>query len=107
MDRVGDALTEVDAPVGSVFSTGVLEAAARGLPARVTYPAPPRWLEAFWDRYGMARWNGTSAGAAAPSGSAPATPAPAVPAEEPARAVARILRELAGDVVDPSHREVP
>ena len=107
VDRVGDALTEVDAPVGSVFSTGVLEAAARGLPARVTHPAPPRWLEAFWDRYGMARWNGTPAGAAAPSGAAPATPAPAVPAEEPARAVARILRELAGGVVDPSHREVP
>ena len=41
------------------------------------------------------------------SGAAPATPAPAVPAEEPARAVARVLRELAGDVVDPSHREVP
>ena len=95
VERAAPALARVDAPVGSVFSTGVLEAAARGLPARVTHPAPPRWLEAFWERYGMARWNGTADGAAAPGPSAPATRPPEAPAEEPARAVARFLRHHA------------
>ena len=36
-----------------MFSTGVLEAAARGLPAWVDFPDPPAWLREFWDRYGM------------------------------------------------------
>ncbi|WP_348613944.1 hypothetical protein [Kocuria rhizophila] len=96
VDTGGSSLAALDAPVASVFSTGVLEAAARGLPARVTHPDPPRWVEAFWERYGMVRWNGSASGAGAQSTSAPTTPPPAVPAEEPARAAARSLREHCG-----------
>ena len=41
IDRSGIPLRELGAPVVSVFSTGVLEAAAAGLPAWVTLPDPP------------------------------------------------------------------
>lgn len=85
IDRSGVPLTEVTAPIVSVFSTGVLEAAARGIPSWVTYARPPRWLEEFWERYAMSRW-----------GSEP-TPAPAQPRHEPAAAIARILKEFIGD----------
>ncbi|MDO4718420.1 MAG: prephenate dehydrogenase [Propionibacteriaceae bacterium] len=74
---VGDTpLREAGVPVIGVFSTGVLEAAAAGLPAFVHYPRPPRWLGQFWERYGMRRW-----------GDEP-TPAPVTPEAEPARAIA-------------------
>lgn len=43
-------------PVVSIFSTGVLEAAAAGLPAWVEYPHPPMWLRELWRRYGMNRY---------------------------------------------------
>ena len=105
VDDAGAALTAVDAPVGSVFSTGVLEAAARGLPARVTHPAPPRWLEAFWQRYGMVRWDGTASGAGAATERSPATPPPPVPGREPARAVAAVLHRAAGAVMTPNEPE--
>ena len=105
VDSSAPALTTVDAPVCSVFSTGVLEAAARGLPARVSHPAPPRWLEAFWRRYGMARWDGTAAGAGVATDRSPATPPSPVPEVEPARAVAAVLREAAGAVVAPGEPE--
>ncbi|MDO4784607.1 MAG: prephenate dehydrogenase [Propionibacteriaceae bacterium] len=72
----GAPLGEAGAPVISVFSTGVLEAAASGLPAFVHYPRPPRWLGEFWERYGMRSWGGE------------ATPAPQAPGGEPARAIA-------------------
>lgn len=49
-------LTTVDRPVVSAFSTGVLEAAARGVPAWVFHLDPPQWLDEFWERYGMRRW---------------------------------------------------
>ncbi|MBM7051409.1 RNA-binding protein [Rothia sp. ZJ1223] len=68
-------------PVVSVFSTGVLEAAIRGVPAWVYHPNPPAWLEEFWDRYGMNRW-----------GSEP-TPAPSIPSQEPAQAIAQYIKE--------------
>ncbi len=83
IDRGGRPLGQPPAPVVSVFSTGVLEAAARGLPAWVEHPDPPAWLERFWDRYRMSRW-----------GDRP-TPRPARPATEPAAAVAAHLRALA------------
>lgn len=76
LDRSRIPLAELNAPVVSVFSTGVLEAAARGVPAWVTYPSPPGWLEEFWGRYGMSPW-----------GQEP-TPPPARPELEPARAIA-------------------
>lgn len=83
LDRRGRPLAELGGGVVSVFSTGVLEAAARGLPAWVDFPDPPGWLSDFWQRYGMHTW-----------GSDP-TPAPSRPDVEPAQAVARILEGLA------------
>ncbi len=64
-------------PVVSIFSTGVLEAAAAGLPAWVTCVAPPHWVRDFWERYGLAPWGGEP------------TPSPGVPALCPSQAVAR------------------
>jgi hypothetical protein len=72
-------LRDLPTPVVSVFSTGILEAAARGVPAWSAYDVPPAWLSEFWDRYGMARY-----------GSDP-TPAPERPVAEPAAAVAAVL----------------
>lgn len=81
IDRSGTPLNEVPNPVVSIFSTGVLEAAIRGIPAWVYHPAPPVWLVEFWDRYGMNRW-----------GSEP-TPAPVQPGKEPARRIAELIIE--------------
>lgn len=82
IDRSGTPLNEVPNPVVSIFSTGVLEAAIRGIPAWVYHPAPPAWLVEFWDRYGMNRW-----------GSEP-TPAPVQPEKEPARRIAELMIEI-------------
>lgn len=49
-------LSALERPVVSAFSTGVLEAAARGIPSWVFHLHPPAWLEEVWDRNGMARW---------------------------------------------------
>ena len=81
IDRSGTPLNEVPNPVVSIFSTGVLEAAIRGIPAWVYHPAPPAWLVEFWDRYGMNQW-----------GSEP-TPAPVQPEKEPARRIAELMIE--------------
>lgn len=81
IDRSGTPLNEVPNPVVSIFSTGVLEAAIRGIPAWVYHPAPPAWLVEFWDRYGMNRW-----------GSEP-TSAPVQPEKEPARRIAELMIE--------------
>lgn len=43
-------------PVVSAFSTGILEASARGIPAWVFHVDPPAWLEDVWARYGMQPW---------------------------------------------------
>ncbi|TGN63758.1 RNA-binding protein [Nocardioides eburneiflavus] len=77
-------LARLAGPVVSVFSTGVIEAAAQGRDAWVDFPRPPAWLAEFWERYGMHR-----------SGSAP-TPPPPRPDVEPSRRVAEVLREVAG-----------
>lgn len=79
IDRSGTPLAESKAPVVSVFSTGVLEAAARGLPSWVTYRQPPFWLEEFWERYKMSRWGRNP------------TPAPPRAEVEPAKVIARFL----------------
>ncbi len=79
----GPPLVELESPVVSVFSTGVLEAAARGREAWVDFPRPPAWLGEFWERYGMHRL-----------GDSP-TPAPARSAVEPARRVAEIVEAAA------------
>lgn len=77
-------LAQLTDPVVSIFSTGVLEAAARGVPAWVAFPDPPAWLAEFWERYGMRRY-----------GEEP-TPAPVRAAREPMATVARRLVELSG-----------
>ncbi|MGB7820412.1 MAG: RNA-binding protein [Ornithinibacter sp.] len=82
VDRSTAALRELNAPVVSIFSTGVLEAATAGLPAWVYLPDPPPWVVELWSRYGLARW-----------GDDPTDPAPR-PSLEPARAVAHVVREL-------------
>lgn len=84
IDRSGVPLKELNRPVVSAFSTGILEAAARGIPAWVHYDNPPAWLKEFWERYGMAAWGGAP------------TPAPARPGTEPAVATAQILKEIIG-----------
>ncbi len=84
IDRSGVPLRELAAPVVGVFSTGVLEAAAAGLPAWVHCPAAPSWLEEFWGRYGLSRWGGT------------ATPSPERPRIEPSVTVARTLQGMMG-----------
>ncbi|WOP20109.1 prephenate dehydrogenase [Raineyella sp. LH-20] len=84
IDRDGGPLPQVEAPVVGVFSTGILEAAARGIPAWVDFGRPPRWLIEFWDRYGMHRL-----------GEAP-TPPPPEPDRPPALAVGDWLRHSAG-----------
>lgn len=76
-----DPLRAIEAPVVAIFSTGVLEAAARGVPAWVHCPDAPGWVHEFWHRYDMR-----------PYGGAP-TPALAVGADEPAARIARILEE--------------
>lgn len=74
-------LNQLDGPVVSVFSTGVLEAAAQGREAWVDFPDAPSWLVEFWERYAMSRFGHTP------------TPAPQRPAIEPARQIARIVAE--------------
>ena len=81
IDRSGVPLNELPNPVVSIFSTGVLEAAIRGIPAWVYHPNPPGWLEEFWNRYGMGRWGEDR------------TPAPPQPDIEPARRIAELIIE--------------
>ncbi|MGJ6980364.1 prephenate dehydrogenase [Aestuariimicrobium soli] len=49
----GRPLVDLGRPVVSIFSTGTLEAAQRGLPAWVHHPSPPAWVRDFWARYGL------------------------------------------------------
>lgn len=79
IDTSGTPLNQSNTPVVSIFSTGVLEAAIRGVPAWVYHSNPPAWLIEFWERYGMNQW-----------GSEP-TPAPVQPDIEPALAIANII----------------
>lgn len=76
-------LHELRQPVVGVFSTGVLEAAMRGLPGWVEATHAPAWVHEFWDRYGMRRYGGEP------------TPAPEIPADEPSRVIAQVLEGAA------------
>jgi hypothetical protein len=78
-DESGLPLRDLPTPVVSVFSTGVLEAAARGVPAWVAFDRPPPWLAEFWERYGMSRYGGTP------------TAVPNRPRAEPAALIAAAL----------------
>lgn len=75
----GAPLPELGRPVVSIFSTGTLEAAQRGLPGWVYHPDPPAWVRDFWSRYGLS-----------PFGSAPTPPAE-LPKIQPATAIAGAL----------------
>jgi hypothetical protein len=83
VDRSPTRLADVDGPIVSIFSTGVLEASARGRKAWVEFPRPPAWLGEFWERYGMHRYGDTP------------TPPPAHPEREPARTIAEIIERAA------------
>ncbi|MGO2748671.1 MAG: RNA-binding protein [Pseudoclavibacter sp.] len=78
----GLSLSSLNRPVVSVFSTGVLEAAAAGQAAWVTCVDPPAWVREFWTRYGLSQW-----------GSEP-TPAPPVPPTEPAQLIAASIARI-------------
>ncbi|HQY97863.1 MAG TPA: RNA-binding protein [Phycicoccus sp.] len=82
IDRSRLPLTHLRRPVVSVYSTGVLEAAAAGLGAWVHFEDPPAWLADFWDRQGMSRW-----------GKQPTRPS-ALPSVEPAASIASVLQEM-------------
>lgn len=81
-DTSGTPLSENCRPIASVFSTGVLEAAAAGIPSWVTAVRPPAWVRDCWDRYDMSVWGGDP------------TPSPHIPELEPARAIAASLHRL-------------
>ena len=82
-DLTGLPLRELHTSIVSVFSTGVLEAAAAGVPSWVDFPDPPEWLDQLWQRYSMSRY-----GSAEPTRIA-------VPVDEPARVIAEIITEHA------------
>lgn len=77
IQRDGSPLTDIQAPVIGVFSTGIVEAAARGIPAYADFPRPPRWLVDFWRRYRIGNVGG-----------APTAPPPAL-GLQPSTGVAR------------------
>lgn len=79
-DQSGLPITSIGRPVVSIFSTGTIEAAQRGLPAWVHHPNPPAWLKEFWSRYNLAPYRGR-----------PTPPMP-LPAVEPAVSIARAVR---------------
>ncbi len=82
VDRSPTPVRDLGRPVVSVFSTGVLEAAAAGMPAWVYLPDPPRWVREFWSRYRLKPWGGAP------------TPSPERPATEPSVAVAAAVRGM-------------
>jgi len=75
-------LLDLRAPVGAIFSTGILEAAAAGLPAFGVCQAPPRWVSELWERYEIE-----------PLGSSTGTKV-RVEATQPAEAIADLLEAL-------------
>ncbi|MDU0347525.1 hypothetical protein [Actinomyces sp. MRS3W] len=56
IDRSDTPLFRTASPVVSVFSTGILEAAARGIPAWCYAMDAPSWLVGFQTRYNMSPW---------------------------------------------------
>ncbi len=84
IDSGATPLAELNTPIVSAFSTGILEAAAKGLPAWAYHAKPPQWLAEFWQRYGMHQW-----------GDSP-TPSPPQPDIEPAEAIANAVMEAIG-----------
>ena len=75
-------LSSLNRPIASVFSTGILEAAAVGLPAWGFAINEPAWIREFWKRYNIGVWG---AGSTVP---------PVKMAEEPALSVAKQLERI-------------
>ena len=84
VDHRPGPLSTLRTPVVSVFSTGVLEAAASGRPAWVHLPDPPGWVRDLWQRYELHPW-----------GTEPTAP-PRAPSVEPRRRIAEIAGLTAG-----------
>lgn len=82
IDRLKKPLLEEPRPVVSIFSTGVIEAAAAGIPSWVMCNKHISWVEEFWERYSMSKW-----------GSDP-TPPPPLLKQEPALAIASSLQRI-------------
>lgn len=82
VDDSGVPLDRLGRGVASIFSTGVLEAAAMGLPAWVFHPNPPAWVAEVWQRYGLARWGGDP------------TPAPDLGKTAPSERIAAAVKEV-------------
>jgi len=66
-------------PVAAIFSTGLLEAMAAGIPAFGVCANAPPWVLDLWDRYGIPRY-GTST-----------PPAPPVPRDEPVSTIVDLV----------------
>lgn len=81
VDESQQPLNQINKPVVAIFSTGIIEAAIRGVPSWAYHPNPPGWLKEFWARYGMSQW-----------GDSP-TPPPALPQIEPAWSIATIITQ--------------
>lgn len=84
IDKSTTSLVDLRRPVVSIFSTGVIEAAAAGIPSWVMCSKQISWVEEFWDRYGMSKW-----------GSEPTAP-PLQLKVEPALAIASSLQRILG-----------
>lgn len=84
--RIDDGDTQLrllTSPVVSVFSTGLLEAAAQGRPAWGYHPNPPAWLSEFWGRYAITQW-----------GDQPTKNPVARGSGDPARSIAKVVARL-------------
>ena len=79
IDDSGRPLASLDGGVVGVFSTGVLEAAARGLRAWVHHPDPPAWVGELWERYELSPFGGSP------------TAKPDLPACEPAARIEQLV----------------
>ena len=82
IDWSSTPLHELAHPVTGIFSTGLLEAAAVGLPATGTCASPEPWILDLWDRYGIATSSSESTKVGTPS-------------VEPAAAIADLVEVLA------------
>ncbi|WP_067781968.1 hypothetical protein [Actinomyces vulturis] len=82
IDYSSRPLTESGHPVVSVFSTGVVEMACRGIPSWVYAPGAPSWVHSFHSRYNMAQW-----------GESPTAP-PSLPTQSPAARIAFLCNSL-------------
>ena len=82
IDATNVPLRSLDRPVVSMFSTGILEAAALGLHAWSFAVGAPKWLQEFWQRYNINQWGGIP------------TPSPVRLSDEPALLVAQEMARI-------------